>query len=138
MKNKNVVIILLLLLFAVNPLELYYNSNVPSIQQQKEYLDSEVSLLNMDGYKEEHREIFRNKTYIVVLKARDDIESNMENIKSKFQNNGQSFLQQRNNIRENRDQTKIILFEKEGYKAKIEFFEKNIVMRFWHKNYYER
>lgn len=139
MSNKKIIITILFILLAVNPLELYYNSSVPSIQKQKIYFDSEFSSLNINEYEEKEREIFRNKKYIIVLKNKENIkvERSIEKIKKRFEENKWTLLNENNNIRENKEETKIILFAKNEYRAETEFFKKYIVVRFWHKNYYE-
>lgn len=126
------------MIFAFNPFELYYNARTPSIYQQRIYFDKEFSLLNLNEFREKEKEIFKNKTYIIVLEndTRMDYQNTINIIRNRFSENDWLFLNENKNTRGEKTKNVIMLFEKKEYRSEVEVFSSEIVLRFWHKNYY--
>lgn len=126
------------MIFAFNPFELYYNARTPSIYQQRIYFDKEFSLLNLNEFREKEKEIFKNKTYIIVLEndTRMDHQNTINIIQNRFSKNDWLFLNENKNTRGENTKNVIMLFEKKEYRSEVEVFSSEIVLRFWHKNYY--
>lgn len=126
------------MIFAFNPFELYYNARTPSIYQQRIYFDKEFSLLNLNEFREKEKEIFKNKTYIIVLEndTRMDYQNTINIIQNRFSKNDWLFLNENKNTRGENTKNVIMLFEKKEYRSEVEVFSSEIVLRFWHKNYY--
>lgn len=137
-KNTKIIITILFMIFAFNPFELYYNARTPSIYQQRIYFDKEFSLLNLNEFREKEKEIFKNKTYIIVLEndTRMDYQNTINIIQNRFSKNDWLFLNENKNTRGENTKNVIMLFEKKEYKSEVEVFSSEIVLRFWHKNYY--
>lgn len=137
-KNTKIIITILFMIFAFNPFELYYNARTPSIYQQRIYFDKEFSLLNLNEFREKEKEIFKNKTYIIVLEndTRMDYQNTINIIQNRFSKNDWLFLNENNNTRGENTKNVIMLFEKKEYRSEVEVFSSEIVLRFWHKNYY--
>lgn len=137
-KNTKIIITILFMIFAFNPFELYYNARTPSIYQQRIYFDKEFSLLNLNEFREKEKEIFKNKTYIIVLEndTRMDYQNTINIIRNRFSENDWLFLNENKNIRGEKTKNVIMLFEKKEYRSEVEVFSSEIVLRFWHKNYY--
>ena len=137
-KNTKIIITILFMIFAFNPFELYYNARTPSIYQQRIYFDKEFSLLNLNEYREKEKEIFKNKTYIIVLEndTRMDYQNTINIIQNRFSKNDWLFLNENKNTRGENTKNVIMLFEKKEYRSEVEVFSSEIVLRFWHKNYY--
>lgn len=137
-KNTKIIITILFMIFAFNPFELYYNARTPSIYQQKIYFDKEFSLLNLNEFREKEKEIFKNKTYIIVLEndTRMDYQNTINIIQNRFSENDWLFLNENKNTRGENTKNVIMLFEKKEYRSEVEVFSSEIVLRFWHKNYY--
>lgn len=137
-KNTKIIITILFMIFAFNPFELYYNARTPSIYQQRIYFDKEFSLLNLNGFREKEKEIFKNKTYIIVLEndTRMDYQNTINIIRNRFSENDWLFLNENKNTRGEKTKNVIMLFEKKEYRSEVEVFSSEIVLRFWHKNYY--
>lgn len=137
-KNTKIIITILFMIFAFNPFELYYNARTPSIYQQKIYFDKEFSLLNLNEFREKEKEIFKNKTYIIVLEndTRMDYQNTINIIQNRFSKNDWLFLNENKNTRGENTKNVIMLFEKKEYRSEVEVFSSEIVLRFWHKNYY--
>lgn len=137
-KNTKIIITILFMIFAFNPFELYYNARTPSIYQQKIYFDKEFSLLNFNEFREKEKEIFKNKTYIIVLEndTRMDYQNTINIIQNRFSKNDWLFLNENKNTRGENTKNVIMLFEKKEYRSEVEVFSSEIVLRFWHKNYY--
>lgn len=137
-KNTKIIITILFMIFAFNPFELYYNARTPSIYQQRIYFDKEFSLLNLNEFREKEKEIFKNKTYIIVLEndTRMDYQNTINIIQNRFFKNDWLFLNENKNTRGENTKNVIMLFEKKEYRSEVEVFSSEIVLRFWHKNYY--
>ena len=137
-KNTKIIITILFMIFAFNPFELYYNARTPSIYQQRIYFDKEFSLLNLNEFREKEKEIFKNKTYIIVLEndTRMDYQNTINIIQNRFSKNDWLFLNENKNTRGDNTKNVIMLFEKKEYRSEVEVFSSEIVLRFWHKNYY--
>lgn len=137
-KNTKIIITILFMIFAFNPFELYYNARTPSIYQQRIYFDKEFSLLNLNEFREKEKEIFKNKTYIIVLEndTRMDYQNTINIIRNRFSENDWLFLNENKNTRGEKTKNVIMLFEKKEYRSEVEVFSSEIVLRFWHKNYY--
>ena len=137
-KNTKIIITILFMIFAFNPFELYYNARTPSIYQQRIYFDKEFSLLNLNEFREKEKEIFKNKTYIIVLgnDTRMDYQNTINIIQNRFSKNDWLFLNENKNTRGDNTKNVIMLFEKKEYRSEVEVFSSEIVLRFWHKNYY--
>ena len=137
-KNTKIIITILFMIFAFNPFELYYNARTPSIYQQRIYFDKEFSLLNLNEFREKEKEIFKNKTYIIVLEndTRMDYQNTINIIQNRFSKNDWLFLNENKNTRGENTKKVIMLFEKKEYRSEVEVFSSEIVLRFWHKNYY--
>ena len=137
-KNTKIIITILFMIFAFNPFELYYNARTPSIYQQRIYFDKEFSLLNLNEFREREKEIFKNKTYIIVLEndTRMDYQNTINIIRNRFSENDWLFLNENKNTRGEKTKNVIMLFEKKEYRSEVEVFSSEIVLRFWHKNYY--
>lgn len=137
-KNTKIIITILFMMFAFNPFELYYNARTPSIYQQRIYFDKEFSLLNLNEFREKEKEIFKNKTYIIVLEndTRMDYQNTINIIRNRFSENDWLFLNENKNTRGEKTKNVIMLFEKKEYRSEVEVFSSEIVLRFWHKNYY--
>lgn len=137
-KNTKIIITILFMIFAFNPFELYYNARTPSIYQQRIYFDKEFSLLNLNEFREKEKEIFKNKTYIIVLEndTRMDYQNTINIIQNRFSKNDWLFLNENKNTRGGNTKNVIMLFEKKEYRSEVEVFSSEIVLRFWHKNYY--
>lgn len=137
-KNTKIIITILFMIFAFNPFELYYNARTPSIYQQRIYFDKEFSLLNLNEFREKEKEIFKNKTYIIVLEndTRMDYQNTINIIQNRFSKNDWLFLNENKNTRGQNTKNVIMLFEKKEYRSEVEVFSSEIVLRFWHKNYY--
>lgn len=137
-KNTKIIITILFMIFAFNPFELYYNARTPSIYQQRIYFDKEFSLLNLNEFREKEKEIFKNKTYIIVLgnDTRMDYQNTINIIRNRFSENDWLFLNENKNTRGEKTKNVIMLFEKKEYRSEVEVFSSEIVLRFWHKNYY--
>lgn len=137
-KNTKIIITILFVIFAFNPFELYYNARTPSIYQQRIYFDKEFSLLNLNEFREKEKEIFKNKTYIIVLEndTRMDYQNTINIIQNRFSENDWLFLNENKNTRGENTKNVIMLFEKKEYRSEVEVFSSEIVLRFWHKNYY--
>lgn len=137
-KNTKIIITILFMIFAFNPFELYYNARTPSIYQQRIYFDKEFSLLNLNEFREKEKEIFKNKTYIIVLEndTRMDYQNTINIIQNRFSENDWLFLNENKNTRGENTKNVIMLFEKKEYRSEVEVFSSEIVLRFWHKNYY--
>lgn len=137
-KNTKIIITILFMIFAFNPFELYYNARIPSIYQQRIYFDKEFSLLNLNEFREKEKEIFKNKTYIIVLEndTRMDYQNTINIIQNRFSKNDWLFLNENKNTRGENTKNVIMLFEKKEYRSEVEVFSSEIVLRFWHKNYY--
>lgn len=137
-KNTKIIITILFMIFAFNPFELYYNARTPSIYQQRIYFDKEFSLLNLNEFREKEKEIFKNKTYIIVLEndIRMDYQNTINIIQNRFSKNDWLFLNENKNTRGENTKNVIMLFEKKEYRSEVEVFSSEIVLRFWHKNYY--
>lgn len=137
-KNTKIIITILFMIFAFNPFELYYNARTPSIYQQRIYFDKEFSLLNLNEFREKEKEIFKNKTYIIVLEndTRMDYQNTINIIQNRFSQNDWLFLNENKNTRGENTKNVIMLFEKKEYRSEVEVFSSEIVLRFWHKNYY--
>lgn len=137
-KNTKIIITILFMIFAFNPFELYYNARTPSIYQQRIYFDKEFSLLNLNEFREKEKEIFKNKTYIIVLEndTRMDYQNTINIIQNRFSENDWLFLNENKNTRGEKTKNVIMLFEKKEYRSEVEVFSSEIVLRFWHKNYY--
>lgn len=137
-KNTKIIITILFMIFAFNPFELYYNARTPSIYQQRIYFDKEFSLLNLNEFREKEKEIFKNKTYIIVLEndTRMDYQNTINIIQNRFSKNDWLFLNENKNTRGEKTKNVIMLFEKKEYRSEVEVFSSEIVLRFWHKNYY--
>ncbi|CDD10207.1 unknown [Phascolarctobacterium succinatutens CAG:287] len=137
-KNTKIIITILFMIFAFNPFELYYNARTPSIYQQRIYFDKEFSLLNLNEFREKEKEIFKNKTYIIVLEndTRMDYQNTINIIQNRFSKNDWLFLNENKNTRGENTKNVIMLFEKKEYRSEVEVFSSEIVLRFWHKNYY--
>lgn len=137
-KNTKIIITILFMIFAFNLFELYYNARTPSIYQQRIYFDKEFSLLNLNEFREKEKEIFKNKTYIIVLEndTRMDYQNTINIIQNRFSKNDWLFLNENKNTRGENTKNVIMLFEKKEYRSEVEVFSSEIVLRFWHKNYY--
>lgn len=137
-KNTKIIITILFMIFAFNPFELYYNARTPSIYQQRIYFDKEFSLLNLNEFREKEKGIFKNKTYIIVLEndTRMDYQNTINIIQNRFSKNDWLFLNENKNTRGENTKNVIMLFEKKEYRSEVEVFSSEIVLRFWHKNYY--
>lgn len=137
-KNTKIIITILFMIFAFNPFELYYNARTPSIYQQRIYFDKEFSLLNLNEFREKEKEIFKNKTYIIVLEndTRMDYQNTINIIRNRFSENDWLFLNENKNTRGEKTKNVIMLFEKKEFRSEVEVFSSEIVLRFWHKNYY--
>lgn len=137
-KNTKIIITILFMIFAFNPFELYYNARTPSIYQQRIYFDKEFSLLNLNEFREKEKKIFKNKTYIIVLEndTRMDYQNTINIIRNRFSENDWLFLNENKNTRGEKTKNVIMLFEKKEYRSEVEVFSSEIVLRFWHKNYY--
>lgn len=137
-KNTKIIITILFMIFAFNPFELYYNARTPSIYQQRIYFDKEFSLLNLNEFREREKEFFKNKTYIIVLEndTRMDYQNTINIIRNRFSENDWLFLNENKNTRGEKTKNVIMLFEKKEYRSEVEVFSSEIVLRFWHKNYY--
>ena len=137
-KNTKIIITILFMIFAFNPFELYYNARTPSLYQQRIYFDKEFSLLNLNEFREKEKEIFKNKTYIIVLEndTRMDYQNTINIIQNRFSKNDWLFLNENKNTRGENTKNVIMLFEKKEYRSEVEVFSSEIVLRFWHKNYY--
>lgn len=137
-KNTKIIITILFMIFAFNPFELYYNARTPSIYQQRIYFDKEFLLLNLNEFREKEKEIFKNKTYIIVLEndTRMDYQNTINIIRNRFSENDWLFLNENKNTRGEKTKNVIMLFEKKEYRSEVEVFSSEIVLRFWHKNYY--
>ena len=137
-KNTKIIITILFMIFAFNPFELYYNARTPSIYQQRIYFDKEFSLLNLNEFREKEKEIFKNKTYIIVLEndTRMDYQNTINIIQNRFSKNDWLFLNENKNTRGENTKNVIMLFEKKEYRSEVEVFSSEIVLRFWHKNYF--
>ena len=137
-KNTKIIITILFMIFAFNPFELYYNARTPSIYQQRIYFDKEFSLLNLNEFREKEKEIFKNKTYIIVLEndTRMDYQNTINIIQNRCSKNDWLFLNENKNTRGENTKNVIMLFEKKEYRSEVEVFSSEIVLRFWHKNYY--
>lgn len=137
-KNTKIIITILFMIFAFNPFELYYNARTPSIYQQRIYFDKEFSLLNLNEFREKEKEIFKNKTYIIVLEndTKMDYQNTINIIRNRFSENDWLFLNENKNTRGEKTKNVIMLFEKKEYRSEVEVFSSEIVLRFWHKNYY--
>lgn len=137
-KNTKIIITILFMIFAFNPFELYYNARTPSIYQQRIYFDKEFSLLNLNEFREKEKEIFKNKTYIIVLEndTKMDYQNTINIIQNRFSENDWLFLNENKNTRGENTKNVIMLFEKKEYRSEVEVFSSEIVLRFWHKNYY--
>lgn len=100
-KNTKIIITILFMIFSFNPFELYYNARTPSIYQQRIYFDKEFSLLNLNEFREKEKEIFKNKTYIIVLEndTRMDYQNTINIIRNRFSENDWLFLNENKNTR---------------------------------------
>ena len=87
---------------------------------------------------EKKKEIFKNKTYIIVLEndTRMDYQNTINIIRNRFSENDWLFLNENKNTRGEKTKNVIMLFEKKEYRSEVEVFSSEIVLRFWHKNYY--
>lgn len=139
-RNTKIFITILFMILTFNPLELYYNTKIPSIYQQRIYFDKEVSSLNFKEFREKEKEVFRNKIYIIVFN--NDLKINQQNttvmIQNKFSENNWLLINEKKNTRGENIRNVIMLFGKKEYRSEVEVFESEIVIRFWHKNYYEK
>ena len=81
---------------------------------------------------------FKNKTYIIVLEndTRMDYQNTINIIQNRFSKNDWLFLNENKNTRGENTKNVIMLFEKKEYRSEVEVFSSEIVLRFWHKNYY--
>lgn len=131
-KNTKIIITILFMIFAFNPFELYYNARTPSIYQQRIYFDKEFSLLNLNEFREKEKEIFKNKTYIIVLEndTRMDYQNTINIIRNRFSENDWLFLNENKNTRGEKTKNVIMLFEKKEYRSEVEVFSSEIVLRF--------
>ena len=104
------------MILAFNPLELYYDTQTPSIYQQRIYFDKELSLLNFHEFREKEKEIFRNKTYIIVLdnNPRISYQDTISIIRNRFSENDWLFLNENKNTREKNIRNVVMLFEKKN------------------------
>ena len=84
------------------------------------YFDKEFSLLNLNEFREKEKEIFKNKTYIIVLEndTRMDYQNTINIIQNRFSENDWLFLNENKNTRGEKTKNVIMLFEKKNIEAK--------------------
>lgn len=65
-----------------------------------------------------------------------DYQNTINIIRNRFSENDWLFLNENKNTRGEKTKNVIMLFEKKEYRSEVEVFSSEIVLRFWHKNYY--
>ena len=65
-----------------------------------------------------------------------DYQNTINIIQNRFSKNDWLFLNENKNTRGENTKNVIMLFEKKEYRSEVEVFSSEIVLRFWHKNYY--
>lgn len=131
----------ILVLIALNPVKLLYESNLPNVYQQEKVLALEEKKLKITGFEEMRREFVRQQTYLVcyILKEDTDLDQLKMMLKEKFLENGWKY---KNEFMVYDTYLKInelnINYTKNDYYCTVVINPNEMALRFRYKNYYQK
>lgn len=140
MKIK-ILIMSILVLIALNPAKLLYESNLPNVYQQEQVLALEEKKLKITGFEEKRREFVRQQTYLVyyILKEDTDVDKLKMMLKEKFLENGWRYKNEFVVYDKYLEMNKLnINYTKNDYYCTVVINPNGMALRFRYKNYYQK